>query len=141
MSALTDRLLHVFHWPVVTPGRIPPRLMEPLLAAQGEASARGERVYAVPWVECNELLTAKRIVMSSDAITAAILPGISAELEAGRLVLVSPEPWSYSQYGIVTLAGRRYTHAAEQFLAEVLETEQEFVREEGELIARYARAP
>ncbi|MFM7784175.1 MAG: LysR family transcriptional regulator [Gammaproteobacteria bacterium] len=131
----------VFHWPVVTPGRIPPRLMEPLLAAQGEASARGERVYAVPWVECNELLTAKRIVMSSDAITAAILPGISAELEAGRLVLVSPEPWSYSQYGIVTLAGRRYTHAAEQFLAEVLETEQEFVREEGELIARYARAP
>lgn len=131
----------VFHWPLVTPGRIPPRLMDPLLTAQSQASARGERVYAVPWVECNELATANRIVMSTDAITAAILPCISAELDAGRLVLVSPEPWSYSQYGIVTLAGRRHTHAAEQFLSQVLETEEEFAREGKELIARYARAP
>ncbi len=142
---LADRsklsLPDIFEWPIVTAGRVPPRLMEPLLTAQSQASARGQRVYAVPWVECNEIATANRIVMTSDAITSALLPCINAELEAGRLVLVSREPWSYSQYGIVSLAGRRHTHAAEQFLAQLQESEQDFMREEKELIARYAGAP
>jgi len=131
----------VFHWPVVSPGRIPPRLMDPLLAAQSQASARGDKVFAVPWVECNELATANRIVMSSDAITAAILPCIAPELESGRLVPLSREPWSWSHYGIVRLAGRRYTHATEQFLAQLIEAEEAFTREEQELIARFLPSP
>lgn len=133
-------LPEVFRWPLVSPGRIPPRLMDPLLAAQSQASRGGDKVYAVPWVECNELATANRIVMSSDAITAALLPCISPELEAGRLVLISHEPWSLSHYGIVSLAGRRHTHAAEQFLAQIIEAEAGFTQEESDLIARHAPA-
>jgi DNA-binding transcriptional LysR family regulator len=126
-----------FEWPIVTPSRVPPRLLDPLLAARRATSRRMATPYPFPSIECNALAPAKRIVASSDAITASIPSCISTELENGQFVLLARDPWMHLQYGVVSLKGRPHTQVAEKLLEFVMEAERETALEDERLAARF----
>jgi DNA-binding transcriptional LysR family regulator len=113
----------VMAFPFATPSRIPPRVLIPLLAAHREASARLDVARPFPAIECNGLGPVKRIVASSDAVTASMLSCIADELENGTLRLLATEPWMTLQYGMVSLRDRPWTQAAEKLRDLVLEAE------------------
>lgn len=129
----------VLGWPVVSPGRVPPRILDPMLAAQRVASRQHGSVRPFPSIECDALAAAKRIVLDSDAVTASILSCVATELESGRFVLLCQEPWMHLHYGIVRLKGRPYTQVAEKLLEFVLKAEREVEQQEMGLVARFAR--
>jgi DNA-binding transcriptional LysR family regulator len=124
-------------WPLATPGRVPPRVLDPLLSAHRTASKRIATARPLPSIECNSLATVKRVVANSDAITGTMLSCISSELESGRFVLLSHEPWLHLQYGVTSLKGVPRAKVAERFLEFVLDAERETAREEQQLIAQY----
>ena len=124
-------------WPFATPGRIPPRILDPMLAAHRAASQRSSPARPFPSIQCNGLAPVKRILATSDAVTGSILSCISTELEAGQFVLLGTEPWLHLHYGIVSLKGRPWTQAAGKFREFVLEAEREAALEEERLVARF----
>ncbi|MDH5272171.1 MAG: hypothetical protein OEY13_03740, partial [Gammaproteobacteria bacterium] len=128
----------IFAWPFATPSRIPPRVLEPFLAAYRENAARVVLPRAFPAIECNGLAPVKRIVACSDVVTASILPSIATELETGQFVLLGTEPWMYLQYGVVSLRGRPWTQAAEKLREFVLDADLEATQLEHRLLERHA---
>ncbi len=118
-------------WPIVAPSRVPPRVLDPMLATQRRAASRAAAaaqpaaIHPFPAIECNALAPAKRIVLQSDTITASIPSCVATELESGLLVLLTREPWMHLHYGIVRLKGRPHTQVAEKFLDYVLEAERD----------------
>lgn len=127
----------VLRWPFATPSRIPPRVLDPILAAHRAASRQGEPAPPFPSIQCNSLAPIRRILATSDTVAGSILSCIKQDLESGALVLLGTEPWLHLQYGIVTLRGRPWTQAAERFRAFVLEAEAAMAREEERLLARF----
>jgi len=130
----------VFAWPFVTPGRVPPRLLDPLLATQRGAMQSGSVARPFPAIECNGLAPLKRVVASSDAVSASILSCIANELDDGTFVLLGTEPWMHLHYGIVSLAGRPRTQAADTFLELVKDAERETAEDEQRLADRHGPA-
>jgi DNA-binding transcriptional LysR family regulator len=127
----------IFEFPFVTPARVPPRVLAPLLQSHAEGSARLRTPLPIPTVQCDSLAAAKRIVASSDGITASILSCIANELESGRVVLLGTEPWLYVQYGIVSLKRRPWTQAAATLRDVAFEIERAVATEEHALLHRY----
>ena len=119
-------------WPFATPGRIPPRLLDPLLSM-----LRGAKGRSFPAIECGGLAPLKRIIASSDAVSASILSCISRELEDGSLVLLGTAPWMHLHYGIVSLKGRPWTQAAGRFVEFVREAERDTAQDEQRLARRF----
>lgn len=132
------RAADVFAWPFVTPSRIPPRLLDPLIAAHREGSARLQSARPLPAIQCNGLSAIKRIVAHSNAVSGSILPCIDDELESGRFVLLGTELWLSLQYGIVSLAGRPWTQTAVRLREFVLQAEQETIERSRELLSRHS---
>jgi DNA-binding transcriptional LysR family regulator len=130
-------LADVFDWPFVSPSRIPPRILDPLLAAHRTSSQQRPAARPFPSIQCNGIAPVKRILANSDAVSASILSCIANELEAGQFVLLGTEPWLHLHYGIVSLKGRPWTQAAEKFRGFVLEAEREAALEEQRLVARF----
>lgn len=133
------RTQDVFAWPFIAPARVPPRILEPMLAEQRAAAARREDVRPFPLIQCNGLASVRSILHASDAVSASILSCIARELEAGDFVILGTEPWLHLNYGVVRLKGRPLTHHAQAFLDLVLEAEQNVAREERLLAARHGR--
>lgn len=127
----------ILEWPFVAPGRIPPRVLDPMLATHREACRRSGISRPLPSVECNSLAIAKRIVVCSDSVTASILSCFSAELESGSMVLLGTEPWLHLHYGIVTLRNRPWTQAAAKFRDLVMDAERAAALDEERLAARF----
>jgi DNA-binding transcriptional LysR family regulator len=123
-------------WPFTTPSRVPPRVLDPLLAAHRTASQRTPTVRPFPSIECDALSPTKRVVATSNAVTGTILSCIAGELERGELVLLAREPWLYLEYGIVSLRGLPRTQAAERFVEFVVDAEKEATVEEERLLKR-----
>jgi len=126
-------------WPFAAPGRIPPRILDPLLAAHRGAARRGLSPRPFPSIQCNGLGPVKRMVATSDVLTATLLSCVATELESGQFVLLGTETWLHLQYGIVSLRGRPWTHAAQEFRQYVIEAEQAAALEEQRLTARYGK--
>jgi DNA-binding transcriptional LysR family regulator len=124
-------------WPFATPGRVPPRLLNPLLSAHRAASKRIAVARPFPSIECISLATVKRVVADSDAITGTILSCISSELESGRFVLLTREPWLHLQYGVTSLKGLPLSRIAQRFLELTLDAERECAVDEQRLIAQF----
>ena len=124
-------------WPFATPGRVPPRVLDPLLSAHRAASKRVAIARPLPSIECNSLATVKRVVANSDAITGTILSCISGELESGRFVLLAREPWLHLQYGVTRLKGLPLSGIAQRFLDFTLDAERECASEEQRLVAQF----
>jgi len=133
----TVKVEEIFAYPFVSPSRIPPRILDPMLAAhRAGAPARGNAP-PFPSIQCNGLAPVKRIVAGSDAISASILSCVAAELELGQLVLLGTAPWLHLHYGIVSLKGRPWTQAAEKFREFVLQAERRAAAEEEHLLERF----
>ena len=131
------KMVDALPWPFATPSRIPPRILDPMLAAHRAASRRGAVPRPFPSIQCNGLAPVKRILATSDAVSGSILSCIATELETGQFVLLGTEPWLHLHYGIVSLKGRPWTQAAEKFREFVLDAEREAAREEERLVARF----
>ena len=121
-------------WPFATPSRIPPRVLDPLLAAHREGSSRLAAARPFPAVECNGLAPVKRLVAASNVVSASILPCIAEELDDGRFVLLATAPWMYLQYGLVSLRGRPWTQTAETLRELVFDAEREATQLERRLL-------
>jgi DNA-binding transcriptional LysR family regulator len=128
-------------WPIVAPSRVPPRMLDPMLAAHRVATRQQSFPHPFPSIECDALADAKRIVLNSDAITASIPSCVAMELESGRLKLLAREPWMHLHYGIVSLKGRPLTQVAGKFLEFVLQAERDAALDEERLVARFAPKP
>jgi LysR substrate binding domain len=128
----------VLAWPFVAPSRIPPRILDPLLAAHREISSRSSAARPFPAIECNGLAPVKRIVATSDAVSATILPCIAGELDSGRFVLLATEPWLFLHYGFVSLRDRPWTQTADTLRSFVLEAEVEATELERRLQEKHA---
>jgi DNA-binding transcriptional LysR family regulator len=133
-------LLDLFEWPFVAASRVPPRILEPMLAGHRAAARQGRSVLPFPSMLCNSTGPVKRIVECSDALTAAPLFCLAPELESGRVVLLHTEPWLRLQYGIVSMKGRPWTEAAQRLRDAVLDAEREASADERRLALRYAPA-
>ena len=131
----------ILSWPFVSPSRIPPRMLDPLLAAQRQAARQGGPAQPFPAVECNAVAPVKRIVRGSNVLGASILPCIAPELESGEFVVLGREPWMHLNYGIVRLARHPLTQVAERFREFVLEAESAIVDESARLIREYGGGP
>ena len=127
----------IFAFPSVAPNRIPPRVLAPLLAAQRKSPDPVAAQRAFPSLECNAMAAIKRIVAGSDAIMAATLSSIAAELESGQLTILSGEPWLSAHYGLVKLKRHPLSYASEAFREFVIEAERETVLEEQRLLTRW----
>jgi DNA-binding transcriptional LysR family regulator len=127
----------IFAFPSVSPSRIPPRLLAPLLASQRNPSDPVAAQRAFPSLECNAMTVIKRVVAGSDAIMATTLSSITAELNSGQLTILGGEPWLSAKYGLVKLKGHPLTYASEAFRDFVLVAERETVLEEERLFARW----
>jgi DNA-binding transcriptional LysR family regulator len=125
-----------FSFPFISPARIPPRILEPMLAAQRKADPTA-LARAFPSVECNSLTAVKRIVAGSNAITASTLQGVSSELERGTFALLGREPWLTVRYGVVVLKGHPLSSAAMRLREFVIEAEHAVSVEEVQLLKRW----
>ncbi len=132
------RAADVMEWPFATPSRIPPRVLEPLLAAHREGSSRLAAAPPFPAIECSGLSPVKRLVAASNAVSASILPCIADELDSGRFALLATAPWLHLQYGLVSLRGRPWTQTAESLRELVFVAEREATQLERRLIAEHA---
>jgi DNA-binding transcriptional LysR family regulator len=131
------RVEDIFAYPFVTPSRIPPRVLDPMLAAHRAGAAARKSALPFPAIQCTGLAPVKRILTGSDAISASILSCVATELELGKLVLLGTAPWLYLQYGVVSLRGRPWTQAAERFREYVLQAERRAAAEEERLLERF----
>jgi DNA-binding transcriptional LysR family regulator len=136
-SKRTFDVTDVLDWPFAAPSRIPPRVLDPLLAAHRAAARRNPRAPPFPSIQCNGLAPVKRILAQSDAVSATMLSLIADELESGALVLLGTEPWLHLNYGIVSLKGRPWTQHAGAFLGFVLEAERTASAVEVDLATRF----
>lgn len=132
--------IEVMAWPFATPARVPPRILEPMLLAHRAAAGKLAVPRPFPSIECNGLAPVKRIVATSDAVSASILSCIATELEAGTFVLLGTEPWMHLQYGIVSLRRRPWTQAAARLRGYVIEAEREASVDEVRLSAKFGAA-
>lgn len=127
-------------WPFATPSRVPPRVLEPMLLAHRVAAGKLPVPRPFPAIECNGLAAVKRIVATSDVVSASILSCIATELESGKFVLLGTEPWMHLHYGIVSLRGRPWTQIAARLRGYVIAAEREASVDEVQLSARFAAA-
>jgi DNA-binding transcriptional LysR family regulator len=112
-------------------------VLAPLLAAQRKSPdpVASRRIF--PSLQCDAMSAIKRIVAGSDAIMAAPLTSISAELEGGILTVLGGESGLTAHYGLVKLRGHPLSHASEVFRGFVIEAERETIAEEQRLLARW----
>lgn len=128
----------VLPYPIAALARIPPRVLEPVLAALPKTSGAHAALRAFPAVLCTDLSMIKRVVAGSDAIMVTSLSCVARELERNEFVVLGTEPWLQLRYGLVTLkAGSAAGALVPQFRDYVLEAERVLGREEQSLIARW----
>lgn len=139
-AASTIGLVDLLSWPFVSPSRIPPRVLEPIMAAHRKSAGRHGTPRPFPAIRCNGLTAVKRIIANSNAISGSILSTIERELEAGEFILLGTEPWLHLRYGIVSLKGRPWTQTAAKLRDLVLQADQETAVEEQVLAQRFAAA-
>jgi len=130
-------LAHMFAYPLVAVSRIPPRILEPMLAALPEPdSTPPGRPF--PAIELASLAAVKRLLAGSDSIAPLTLPCVGDELAQGSLAVLLAESWLSTNYGIVSLKGQALGAAALALIERLREAEAALARAEGALIARHA---
>jgi DNA-binding transcriptional LysR family regulator len=123
-------------YPMVTMSRVPPRILEPMLAAQRRSSQPGTAARPFPAVENATLAAVKHMVAGSDVISAVPVACVRDELERGTMVLLGSEPWLRLSYGVVKLKGQALGPAAARLREYLVEAEARLTIEESSLPAR-----
>ncbi len=132
------KLEEMFAFPFVAFSRLPPRVLQPMLAARLPAVGR-QPGYPFPAIECSTIENAKRIVARSNAICALMLCNAAEELERGQLVVLGTQAWSYANYGVVSLKGQAPTAAAVRFRTCMHAAEADLAQREIALAATHLR--
>ncbi|AKC86352.1 LysR family transcriptional regulator [Pseudoxanthomonas suwonensis] len=128
----------ILRHPLAALARIPPRLLEPALAALSRSVAEPVQTEAFPALLCSDHSLVKRTVCGSDAIMVSSLACVARELERGELVVLGTEPWLQLNYGMVTLGSRLAANTAVQdFRARLIEAEKAVQEEEQRLASRW----
>jgi DNA-binding transcriptional LysR family regulator len=130
-------LSDLFEYPLAAMTRIPPRVLEPIRAAQRRAANPAAVTRRFPAIECNIHSVLTQVVLETDVIMTSTLPRIRAELDSGQLTLIKSEPWLLTRYGIVTLRNHPLSTASARFRELILEAERGFCGEEEALLARW----
>lgn len=113
----------VLAYPLVSTTRIPPRVLEPLLARSG-TPARAVPSRAVPTIACEAISIVKQVVRGSDAVGMMVPAMVTGEVERGELeLLVAGEPWLRTRAGIITLRDRTLSPAAAALRRYVLDAD------------------
>lgn len=124
-------------YPCLAVSRIPPRILEPMLAGLRDARVQWAG-HPFPALENATSSAAKAIARRSDAIVVLPLAAAADELEQGSLIVLGREPWMSLQYGLVTPKGSALSAAAAQ-LQECLLQQEEVLAAAGEALRRHAR--
>jgi DNA-binding transcriptional LysR family regulator len=96
---------------------LPERLKHVALRKREGRAEIARKDGVLPWINVNTFDLARQIVLESDAIGLATPGQIADDLAAGRLTILDVDiPGIHSNYGIVTLAGRTPSPAAEAFM-------------------------
>ena len=126
-----------FAYPYASLTRIPPRVLEPIRAAQRRMPDAFVAQRVFPALEFNALEAIKRIALGSDALIVAPPSCVVTELESGELVAIGSEHFLALRYGIVKLRTQPLSAAAVRFREYVLEAERAFTEREKELLERW----
>jgi DNA-binding transcriptional LysR family regulator len=122
-------LPEVLESPIVSTGRLPARILEPLLKASRKD--RRKRAREIPSVTCESLTMMKRVAALSDAVAILPLKMAAREIEAGELVaLPLVEPWLNASFAVMRLARRTFSRAGEAFVGILQSDHARFAREE-----------
>lgn len=120
--------------------RMPPRVADSFLKISREGAIDPDTGDYLPPIKVDSVRLAKDIVRLSDAVGAAPLSMLAAEIESGQLVaLPSRLPWMTTAYGFVYLRDRMLSPAAEAFMTEVRRVEAEELVRSKDLTALFER--
>ena len=128
----------VLNYPIAALARIPPRVLEPVLAALPRTSSAHAALRAFPALLCTDMSMIKQVVASSNAVMVTGLSTVAGELERNELVVLGTEPWLQLRYGLVKLkTGSPADSLVQQFREYVMEAERVLGREEPARVARW----
>ena len=94
-------LCQAFSYPIIAPSRVPPRLLEPALAAIARATGQHLEANAFPALLCSDFSINEQVVACSNAIMVSTLSSVRPALERGELLVLGCEPWMHLHYGLV----------------------------------------
>lgn len=134
------RMEDVLAYPLVMAVRLPPRVLQPLVAAQERLSARGVRPAVFPALECPSLDLALRVVGRSDVLMTVTLDTAGREIQEGRVVPLLHEPWMTVGWAILRLRRRTLSPAATAFVDALRRAHEEARAEAARLEARFVRS-
>lgn len=128
----------VFSHPIISPSRVPPRVLDPVLAAIARTTGLQPEAHAFPALLCSDFSIIKQVVVGSNALMASTLASVRTELERGELVVLGGEPWMHLHYGLVIRKASQPVSAALLTLRDyLLEAERMVCEEEKALLARW----
>jgi DNA-binding transcriptional LysR family regulator len=118
--------------------RMPRRVAESFLQVAKAGAIDPDSGDYLPPIKVDSIRVAKDVVMQSDAVGAAPLSMIAAEVRSGQLVALALRlPWLSTGYGFAYLRDRMLSPAAEAFMAEVRRVETELAAEPQALTASF----
>ena len=94
-----------FAYPFVSLSRIPPRMLEPLRAAQRKSADTEAAMRSFPALECNAVSVITQVVLGSDAVMATTLTSIARR--------TGERPDHAARFGTVALLELRHRQAEE----------------------------
>ncbi len=118
--------------------RMPRRVAESFLQIAKAGAIDPDSGDYLPPIKVDSIRVAKDVVMQSDAVGAAPLSMIAAEVRSGQLVALALRlPWMSTGYGFIYLRDRMLSPAAEAFMTEVRHIETELAAEPQALTASF----
>ena len=115
-------LADILVYPFAASGRLPPRLMKPLVAALPSRIREGMDSMPLPRVECSSLAIVKTIVAGSDAVGLFPLSAVFREVTTGELaVLDRVEPWLHTNFCVVWPRRRVLSPSARAFIEHMVD--------------------
>lgn len=130
-------LAQVLAFPLVSSGRLPPRVLGPLVHERTQAAAAKEAGF--PAILCEQVSVMRTIVAASDAVGMFTLSLIEQELASGALVpLACHLPWLHTQFGVVHRRNRALSPESTALIELIAKAARDLARREEELRRRFA---
>lgn len=135
LAGTQPTLQQLLHYPLISPTRLPTRVLEPLLRAWKNIPI--DKRSAMPAYECASMSAVKQILAVSDAFTAMPLSVAAENIERGKIIILSSEPLFHLNYGLVQRTGHVLSNTMQQFKKILFEEESKLARQEKRLHKLY----
>jgi DNA-binding transcriptional LysR family regulator len=130
-------IAQILAFPLVSSGRLPPRVLGPLVHERTQAAVAKEAGF--PAIICEKISVMRTIVAGSDAVGMFTLSLIEQEIASGALVpLPCHLPWLHTQFGIVHRRSRALSPELATLIKQITKSARDLGRREGELRCRFA---